>query len=426
MEKCIRRFWGEIRISPRTNPCLTVTKLASTIQSVLTWPLKRKVVPSQGLEKTCKMQPGDLVPTFRGLACLAGEVLDFDSTTLNGLYTVLVFYEVLKVIYRLIWFSCVQGDFLPVSTSFLRALASFKLTSFNLVAVSTDSVEAHRFLRARALFGDHFFCQGVRRYLSQGVQHPPGGGQDRGDLPQLWGGWPGPIWTWWPSEHCRCWTWPATRRCPPPSSWTRRASSWPPSPQLPRWPWLPSCTPPPSASLKVGGSAEEVLRVVAACKECDSSNAWSRLPRGTAAVGQTQVDQLLYTLSSRSSLLLFRTPVWPLTARLTWTSRSPRPRRRRRRRRRRRWRARWTRSSPTTPSAMSVPTKEMALCHEAHVLDQRPYLRLLWNIWNLKNTICQCNVVNNFFSGTELGRLHHHRLKDITLGCRSHPRWDAA
>ena len=47
------------------------------------------------------MQPGDLVPTFRGLACLAGEVLDFDSTSLNGLYTVLVFYEVLKVIYHL-------------------------------------------------------------------------------------------------------------------------------------------------------------------------------------------------------------------------------------------------------------------------------------------------------------------------------------
>ena len=34
--------------------------------------------------------------------------------------------------------------------------------------------------------------------------------------------------------------------------------------------------------------------MVAACKECDSSNAWSRLPRGTTAVGQTQVDQLLY------------------------------------------------------------------------------------------------------------------------------------
>ena len=90
--------------------------------------------------------------------------------------------------------------------------------------------------RARALLGDNSFSQGVRRHLSQGAQYPPGGGQDRGDLPQFWGGWPGPIWTLL-SEHCRCWTWPATRRCPPPSSWTRRASSWPPSPQLPRWHW---------------------------------------------------------------------------------------------------------------------------------------------------------------------------------------------
>ena len=40
------------------------------------------------------MQPGDLVPNFTGLAYLAGQIEDFDSATLNGLYTVLVFYEV--------------------------------------------------------------------------------------------------------------------------------------------------------------------------------------------------------------------------------------------------------------------------------------------------------------------------------------------
>ena len=40
------------------------------------------------------MQPGELVPTFTGLVCLTGQIEDFDSTTLNGLYTVLVFYEV--------------------------------------------------------------------------------------------------------------------------------------------------------------------------------------------------------------------------------------------------------------------------------------------------------------------------------------------
>ena len=41
-----------------------------------------------------EMQPGDLVPTFTGLAWLADQIQDFDSNTLNGLYTVLVFYEV--------------------------------------------------------------------------------------------------------------------------------------------------------------------------------------------------------------------------------------------------------------------------------------------------------------------------------------------
>ena len=98
------------------------------------------------------MQPGDLVPTFRGLACLAGEVHHFDSTTLNGLYTVLVFYEVLKVIYHLILFSCVQGDFLPVSASFLRALATTLEGRCYLVGVSTDSVEAHRFFKGLSTF----------------------------------------------------------------------------------------------------------------------------------------------------------------------------------------------------------------------------------------------------------------------------------
>ena len=38
------------------------------------------------------------MPTFTGLVCLAGQIEDFDSNTLNGLYTVLVFYEVLAFI----------------------------------------------------------------------------------------------------------------------------------------------------------------------------------------------------------------------------------------------------------------------------------------------------------------------------------------
>ena len=44
------------------------------------------------------MQPGDLVPAFTGLAWQAGQIQDFDSNTLNGLYTVLVFYEVIALI----------------------------------------------------------------------------------------------------------------------------------------------------------------------------------------------------------------------------------------------------------------------------------------------------------------------------------------
>ena len=45
------------------------------------------------------MQPGDLVPNFTGLSCLAGEVQDFDSGSLNGLYTVLCFYEVIPIFF---------------------------------------------------------------------------------------------------------------------------------------------------------------------------------------------------------------------------------------------------------------------------------------------------------------------------------------
>ena len=68
-------------------------------QSVRVWPLERKVVKFQGEEtqvaRAWTMQPGDLAPNFTGLACLAGQIEDFDSTDLNGLYSVLVFYEVL-------------------------------------------------------------------------------------------------------------------------------------------------------------------------------------------------------------------------------------------------------------------------------------------------------------------------------------------
>ena len=104
------------------------------------------------------MQPGDLVPTFTGLASLAGQIEDFDSATLNGIYTVLVFYEVpspnplLIILHILVILIIVhvQGDFQPVSASFLRALASsLEGKECHIVAISTDSIEAHRFTQCR-------------------------------------------------------------------------------------------------------------------------------------------------------------------------------------------------------------------------------------------------------------------------------------
>ena len=42
---------------------------------------------------------------------------------------------------------------------------------------------------------------------------------------------------------------------------------------------------------KVGGSAEEVARVVAACKECDSSAAWSHKSKGTPVSRNCQYSE---------------------------------------------------------------------------------------------------------------------------------------
>ena len=96
------------------------------------------------------MQPGDLAPTFTGLACLAGQIENFDLANLNGLYTVLVFYEVPLILIILLVILIIflfQGDFLPVTASFLCALASsLEGKECPIVAISTDSIEAHRFI----------------------------------------------------------------------------------------------------------------------------------------------------------------------------------------------------------------------------------------------------------------------------------------
>ena len=90
------------------------------------------------------------MPTFTGLACLAGQIEHFDLANFSGIYTVLVFYEVplilITLLVSLINF-LFQSDFLPVSASFLRALASsLEGKECSIVAISTDSIEAHRFI----------------------------------------------------------------------------------------------------------------------------------------------------------------------------------------------------------------------------------------------------------------------------------------
>jgi len=167
------------------------------------------------------MQPGELVPTFTGLVCLAGQIEDFDSTTLNGLYMVLVFYE---------------GDFLPVSASFLRALASsLEGDDCRLVAISTDSVEAHREFAGASL-----------KELSIPLVE-----DKTGEISRTFG-------VFDPTTHTAV-----------PTAFILDEEG-----EL-----MASFT----TSTKVGGSAEEVARVVAACRECDTSGAWSHQPKGTSS-----------------------------------------------------------------------------------------------------------------------------------------------
>ena len=40
------------------------------------------------------MQPGDAVPNFSSLACVNGEIVQLELASFQGLYTVIVFYEV--------------------------------------------------------------------------------------------------------------------------------------------------------------------------------------------------------------------------------------------------------------------------------------------------------------------------------------------
>jgi alkyl hydroperoxide reductase subunit AhpC len=72
------------------------------------------------------MLPGDILPSLCAPAWTAGEVVDFNSANLKGVYAAIVFYE---------------GDFNLVSLSELQGLAgALKETDCRLVAVSTSQI----------------------------------------------------------------------------------------------------------------------------------------------------------------------------------------------------------------------------------------------------------------------------------------------
>ena len=167
---------------------MRVIKLVSPIQSVLAWSLKRTVVPSQVLEKQCSRET--LCPHSEAwLAWLersttstpplsTGSTLCWSSMRFSRSSTTSSYSLVCRAT------SCpcppASSGPSPPPSKDIATLSQSPLTLSRRTGSSS----------AWTLFGDHFFSQGVRRDLPQGVQHPPGGGQDRGDLPQLRGGGP--------------------------------------------------------------------------------------------------------------------------------------------------------------------------------------------------------------------------------------------
>ena len=220
------------------------------------------------------MQPGDLVPTFTGLASLAGQIEDFDSATLNGIYTVLVFYEVpspnplLSILHILVILIIVhvQGDFQPVSASFLRALASsLEGKECHIVAISTDSIEAHRFTQCSMFPNPSYLVFHFSEFAATSLKglSIPLVEDKTGEISRSFA-------VFDPTTHTAV-----------PTAFIldeegELMASFSTSTKVFEsnlehfllWP-------------KVGGSAEEVARVVAGCRECDSSGAWSHQSKGT-------------------------------------------------------------------------------------------------------------------------------------------------
>ena len=237
-------IWGKYNLSLNTNPKSNIWSKCNQILKQILAQYGNGILDSQAAVSTCltfgeegcqrfqgeesqvvrKMQPGDLAPNFTGLACLAsGQIEDFDSSTLNRLYTVLVFYEVIHLNHP----SCPQKK---------TCNLVFRATSCQCLPASSEHLPPHSTARSvtsspspqtrsRCTGSSSAVCVLSYLIVSGSLLAP------------LWRSWASP---WWRTRLGRsqgrleCLTRPHTPPSPLPSSWTTRGRWWPPSPPAPR------------------------------------------------------------------------------------------------------------------------------------------------------------------------------------------------
>ena len=154
-----------------------------------------------------------------------------------------------------------------MSASFLRALAySFEGKECAIVAISTDSIEAHRFIQCSMFPNPSYLVFPFREFAAismKGLSIPLV--EDKtGEISRSFG-------VFDPTTHTAV-----------PTAFIldeegELMASFSTSTQV-----FESNLEHFLLWAKVGGSAEEVARVVAACRECDTSGAWSHQPKGTS------------------------------------------------------------------------------------------------------------------------------------------------